>query len=204
MGTINTSRSGLANALFTKAQQRVLGLLFGEPDREFSVSEVKRIAASGSGAVQRELLRLEASQLVTVTTVGNQKRYRANATSPLFEELRAIILKTVGLAAPLQEVLAQFANDIDLAFVYGSTTKGSDTARSDIDLMILGDRVAYSHLFPALEAAEKKLGRQVSPNMMTPTEWRLKLRKRNAFVQRVAGQPKIFVIGSQDDLDRVG
>jgi hypothetical protein len=70
--------------------------------------------------------------------------------------------------------------------------------------MILGDRVAYSHLFPALEAAEKKLGRQVSPNMMTPTEWRLKLRKRNAFVQRVASQPKIFVIGSQDDLDRVG
>ena len=131
---------GLADALFAKVQQRVLGVLFGNPRRSFYANEVIGLARSGTGAVQRELARLEASGLVTVTRVGKQKHYQANAGSPIFEELRALVLKTVGLADVLRAALAPVSRCIRAAFVYGSIAKGQDTAASDIDLMVVSDR----------------------------------------------------------------
>src|SRR5437867_609450 len=128
---------GVADALFAKVQQRVLGVLFGNPRRSFYANEVTALARSGTGAVQRELRRLEASGLVTVTRVGNQKHYQANPGSPVFEELRALVLKTVGLADVLRAALAPVSRDIRAAFVYGSIAKGNDTAASDIDLMVV-------------------------------------------------------------------
>src|SRR5437867_10399713 len=98
--------SGLADALFAKVQQRVLGVLFGNPRRSFYANEVIGLARSGTGAVQRELARLEASGLVTVTRVGKQKHYQANAGSPVFEELRALVLKTFALTDVLRTALA--------------------------------------------------------------------------------------------------
>lgn len=100
---------GLADALFTSTQQRVLGLLFGQPGRSFFATELIALTGSGSGAVQRELKRLASSGLVTVTRIGNQKHYQANDTSPVFEELRSLIIKTVGLADPIRQVLAPLA-----------------------------------------------------------------------------------------------
>src|SRR5213080_81472 len=87
-------RVGIADALFTKVQQRVLGILFGNPGRSFYANEVIALAGSGTGAVQRELTRLEAAGLLTVTRLGNQKHYRANTATPVFEELRGLVLKT--------------------------------------------------------------------------------------------------------------
>jgi hypothetical protein len=125
-------------------QQRVLAVLFGNPRRSFYANEVIALARSGTGAVQRELARLEASGLVTVTRVGKQKHYQANASSPVFEELRALVLKTVGLADVLRSALAPAAQSIRAAFVYGSIAKGEDTAASDIDLMVISDSLAYA------------------------------------------------------------
>src|SRR3990170_3442115 len=107
-----TPSPGLAGALFGKVQQRVLAVLFGNPRRSFYANEVIGLARSGTGAVQRELARLEASDLVTVTRVGKQKHYQANAKSPLFEELRALVLKTVGLADVLRAALAPMTRSI--------------------------------------------------------------------------------------------
>src|SRR2546421_9960506 len=101
-----TPSRSLADALFAKVQQRVLGVLFGNPRRSFYANEVIGLARSGTGAVQRELKRLEASQLVTVTRLGKQKHYQANAASPVFEELRVLVLKTSGLADVLRAALA--------------------------------------------------------------------------------------------------
>ena len=133
---VGVQQPGLADALFAKVQQRVLGVLFGNPLRSYYANEVIALARSGTGAVQRELGRLEASGLVTVRRVGNQKHYQANAGSPVFEELRALVLKTVGLADVLRAALAPMAKDIRAAFVYGSVAKRQDTATSDIDLMV--------------------------------------------------------------------
>ena len=147
----------LADALFTRTQQRVLGLLFGQPARSFYATELIGLAGIGSGAVQRELARLVRSGLVTVRSLGNQRHYQANPDAPLFAELCGIVLKTVGLADPLREVLQPLAGQIDAAFVFGSVAKRQDTAASDIDLMVISDSLSYGDIFAALEAAEARL-----------------------------------------------
>jgi predicted nucleotidyltransferase len=196
--------SGLAGALFSTVQQRVLAIVFGQPDRDFSTSEVIRLAGSGTGAVHRELGRLSASGLVTVTRIGNQKRYRANRGSPIFEELRGLIVKTVGLVGPLADALSPLASKIRTAFVFGSVAKSEDTSESDLDLMIIGDDLAYAEVYTALQDVEARLGRSIHPNVMSAGDWHRKLVKRSAFVTRVNSQPKLFVLGSKDDLLRIG
>jgi predicted nucleotidyltransferase len=191
------SASGLADALFAKVQQRVLGVLFGNPHRSFYANEVIGLARSGTGAVQRELARLEASGLVNVTRVGKQKHYQANAGSPVFEELRALVLKTSGLADVLRAALAPLSQSVRAAFVYGSVAKGEDTAASDIDLMVVSERLTYADLFTALEGASARLGRKVAPTIYSSKELAKRRKQDNAFVTRVLSQPKLWLIGDE-------
>lgn len=192
--------SGVARALFTKAQQRVLGVLFGNPSRSFYANEIIAIAECGTGAVQRELTRLAGAGLVTVERVGNQKHYQANAAAPVYEELRGLVLKTSGLADVLRTALAPLAAQITAAFVYGSVAKGRDTATSDIDLMVVSDNLTHADMFGALEDAAVGLGRPVNPTVYTREELFKRLKRGNAFVKRVLAQPKLWLIGSEDDL----
>jgi predicted nucleotidyltransferase len=187
----------LGDALFAKVQQRVLAVLFGNPRRSFYANEVIGLARSGTGAVQRELARLEASGLVIVTRVGKQKHYQANADSPVFEELRALVLKTFALTDVVREALAPLSRSIRAAFIYGSIAKGQDTATSDIDLMVITDRLTYRELFAALEEASARLGRKVAPTIYSPKELSKRVKQDNAFVTRVLAQPKLWLIGDE-------
>jgi predicted nucleotidyltransferase len=199
MGRKATDRASLAEALFSRVQLRVLTLLFGQPDRSFHASEIIRLAASGSGAVQRELKRLSDAELIEVTASGNRKLYRAKRGSPLFEDLHGLVIKTSGLVEPLQAALQPLAKHIEAAFVYGSVAKGSDTASSDIDLMIIADDLAYGDIYKALQKAEDKLRRPVNPNLMTTREWRRKSADESAFAGKIARQPRLFIIGEADE-----
>jgi predicted nucleotidyltransferase len=205
MGTPSTVRaqevapSGLASVLFTPVQQRVLGLLFAQPERRFQSAELIRLAGSGTGAVHRLLVKLARAGLATVTQVGNQKYYQANQSSPVFAELHGLIVKTSGLLGPLGVALAKLAGRMDAAFVYGSLAKAADHSASDVDLMVISDKLDYLDLFSAFQSAEVQLARTVNPNVMTLTEWRRK-RKQAGFVSRIASQPRLFVVGSDDDL----
>jgi predicted nucleotidyltransferase len=192
--------TSLADALFSNVQQRVLAYLFGQPDRSFFATELIRLAGGGSGAVQRELARLEDSGLVTVTRVGTQKHYQANPKSPIFSELCSIAQKTVGLAEPLREALKPLAKRISAAFVYGSVAKKQDTATSDIDLMVIGGKVTYAELFGTLEDASARLGRKVNPTVYTPQEFAKLMKEESAFVKRVLAQPKIWLVGDESNL----
>ncbi len=193
-------RIGLADALFSGTQQRVLALLFGQPQRSFYANEVIALVRSGSGAVQRELARLAQSELVTVRLVGKQKHYQANPHSPVFAELCAITAKTVGLADPLRAALAPLASRINAAFVYGSVAKRQDTASSDIDLMLVSDDLSYPDLFTVLETTSKYLHRTVNPTVYTPGELAQRIRRGDAFVKRVLQQPKIWLFGDDHAL----
>lgn len=192
----------LSSALFSNVQKRVLGLIFGQPERSFYTSEIMRSVRSGTGAVERELTRLKDSGLVSVQRIGNQKHYRANADSPIFEELRSLVRKTVALTEPLKESLEPIAKTIDTAFIYGSFAKGTDTAASDIDLMVIGDDLDYAGLFSAALDAETKLGRKVSPTLLSRNDWIKKSNDPGSFVSKVRKLPKIFVIGSEKSLQR--
>ena len=193
-------RASLADALFSTIQQRMLAYLFGQPERSFFATELIRLAGGGSGAVQRELARLANSGLVTVSRVGTQKHYQANPKSPIFAELCAIAQKTVGLAEPLREALAPLAKRITAAFVYGSVAKRQDTAKSDIDLMVVSDSLTYADLFTVLEEATNRLGRTVNPTVYSRQELNKRVRADNAFIKRVLAQPKLWVIGEEHDL----
>jgi predicted nucleotidyltransferase len=191
----------ISNALFSKVQQRVLALIFGQPDRSFYMSEIVRNVRSGTGAVQRELSRLERGGLVSVERIGNQKHYRANHQSPIFEELHSLVIKSVALTAPLRRSLEPYSQNIEAAFVYGSMAKGTDTARSDIDLMVIGEDLSYSDLYTTLQNVESALHRKVSPMFLSPKDWRRKASDKGSFVSKVNSLPKIFVFGSERDLD---
>src|ERR1700694_1120481 len=154
MGRMDMETISLSNALFSKVQQRVLALIFGQPERSFYLSEIVRNVHSGTGAVERELSRLLRSGLVSLERVGNQKHYRANHQSPIFAELQSLVIKTVALIEPLRKSLEPFSDNIKAAFVYGSVAKGRDTAHSDIDLMVIGDDLSYSELYAALQNLE--------------------------------------------------
>ena len=194
------ARVSLGDALFSGTQKRVLGLLFGQPERSFYAAELMTLVRGGSGAVQRELARLAQSELVAVRVVGRQKHYQANPKSPIFAELCAIAQKTMGLAEPLRAALAPLASRIRAAFVYGSVAKREDTAGSDVDLMLVSDDLSYPELFVALEALSQQLGRPVNPTLYTPQELAHRVTRGDSFIKRVLDQPKIWLIGGDDAL----
>lgn len=192
--------ASMADALFPKVRQRVLAVLFGTPGRSFYANEVIALAQSGTGAVQRELAGLSEAGLLTVTKQGNQKHYQANANAPVFAELRGLVLKTMGLADVLRAALVPLAAQIDVAFVYGSVAKQQDTADSDIDVLIISPDLGYADVFGTLEPATTTLGRKINPTLYTPADVAKRIQSDNAFVTRVWQQPKIWLIGSEDQL----
>jgi len=192
--------TGLSNALFSKVQQRVLALIFSHPERSFYSSEIIRHVNSGVGAVERELSKLEGSGLVSVERIANRKHYRANPHTPIYEELRGLVEKTVGLTEPIRRSFEPFADSIKTAFVYGSVAKQTDTAQSDIDLMVIGDELNYSDLYTAAQHAENKLRRKVNPLFLSQKDWRRKAADKGSVISKIDSSPKIFIIGSEKDL----
>nr|WP_269137552.1 nucleotidyltransferase domain-containing protein [Pseudomonas sp. PGPR40] len=185
----------LSEALFTTTQQKVLGLLFGNPDRSFYANEIARWAQVGKGSLMRELDRLQRSGVLTMTRQGNQTHYQANPDCPIYAELLGIARKTFGIAEPLRQALQPFAEQITWAFVYGSIAKDQANASSDIDLMLIGEGLHYSEVMERLIPMEEQLGRVLNPTLYTPDDWAAKLAAENSFVVRVAQQDKINLMG---------
>lgn len=191
--------TSLADALFTTTQQRVLALLFGQPSRSFFASELIELTGSGSGAVQRELKRLASSGLVTVKRIGKQKHYQANPDCPVFEELCALVRKTVAMVEPIRQALAPLAKKIERALIYGSVVKGTDTASSDIDLLVVADDLALEALYTALAPVEASLDRKVSPTLYTRKEYDERRAAGNPFLTRVLEGEHLVLMGNDDD-----
>ena len=196
-GKSATGRTGLADALFTSTQQKVLGLLFGQPERSYYVTQVMELAGSGRGAVQRELQRLERANLVSVRMHGNQKHYQANQHSPLFAEICSIVRKTVALEEPLTAAIKSLPGNVHLGLIYGSIAKREDTSASDIDLLIVADALTLEDIYTALSPAEQILNRKVNPTLYTSEEFEHR-RGTNAFLKRVLSGPVIVLSGSID------
>ena len=196
-----TNSISLSDALFSGVQQKVLGLLFGHPDRSFYSNEIARLGKTGNGSLQRELARLTASGLVEMTVIGRQKHYQANHKSVLYQEIRLITLKTFGLADVLRDALQSHLSKIRYAFIFGSIAKGTDSTDSDIDVMVIADGLGYSELFESLTKAESLLGRKVSPTLYAPADFLRKKNNDNHFVTRVLEQPKIDLLGEEDAIE---
>jgi predicted nucleotidyltransferase len=197
---VPVSSVSIADALFTQTQRRVLSVLFGSAARSHYVSEIMAHAQIGRGSVQRELARLEASGLITSERIGNQKHYRANERSPVFEPLRELVLRTSGLADVLRAALAPLAQKTIAAFVFGSIARAEDSASSDVDLLVVSDTLTFADLFGVLDGAARALGREVNPKVYSREEFVSLRGSKNSFVERVMEQPKIWIQGDEDAL----
>jgi len=186
--------SSVLDALWSRSKQRVLGILFGQPDRSFAISELIALANVGSGAVQREVERLTASGLIVSSITNKTRTYRANEAASVFAELCSIVAKTSGVAALIARALAPLGNRIPYAFVYGSTAKDSARATSDVDILVVSDELSLSEVFGALEPVELRIERKINPTLYTVSEFTSR-RKTSAFLRKVLAGPHIDLVG---------
>ena len=191
--------TSLADALFTTTQQRLLALLFGHPSRSFFATELIELTGSGSGAVQRELMRLTSSGLVETTLIGRRKHYQANPESPVFEELRGLVVKTVAVAQPIRQALEPLVARISLALIYGSTAQGTDTASSDIDLLFVSNHLTLEEVYSVLIPVESQLNRSIHPTLYTSREFEDRRAAGSGFLTSVLGGDCLVLIGETDE-----
>jgi predicted nucleotidyltransferase len=185
----------IAAALFSDSQARVFRWVFGQPERSYHLSELRRLTGLGSASLQRELGKLTAAGLVTSEKVGNLRVFQANRGSPVYEELTGLTRKTLGAQPQLQEALAPVQPKVELAFIYGSVAKGTDTATSDIDVMLVGEDLRLSEILELMLPVESQLGRKINPTLFTPAEFKRRRSQKGSFLNRVLAQPVIPLIG---------
>lgn len=161
-----------------------------------------KMGAIGQGAVQRELVSLAQAGILTRTPCGNQIQYRANKQHPVYQELRALVLKTVGLVDVLREALAPLSDEIAVAFVFGSMASGEPSEASDVDVMVIRE-ATFGHVVAALSPTQDVLGREVNPSVYPCDEWVERLRTHHHFVTSVANGAKLYLTGDDDELGQV-
>lgn len=187
----------LGDALFTRTQQQVLGLLYGQPQRSFYLKEILRLTEMGVATIKRELERMRDAGILTMTQIGNQHHYQANSQCPIYDELLGIVKKTFGVAGVLRLALEPLAEQIELAFVFGSVASGKETASSDIDLMVIGS-VSFGDLVAALYPVQETLGREINPKIYSPDEWQQMRVAGDNFIADVMVKPRMDVIGDSN------
>lgn len=194
----------IASALFTDSQSRIFPWLFGQPGQAYHLNELRRLTGLGSASLQRELNRLVDAGLVDSKAVGNMRRFQSNPQSPVFAELVALTRKMLGTVPALREALLPLVPDLQGAWVYGSVTKQTDTARSDIDVMLVGTNLLLSRVLDCLAPAEAQLGRKINPGIYSPEEFERRRAEPDSFVNRVLSQPTLTLIGAENEPARVG
>ena len=194
--TANTS--AIADSLFTKTQQRVLGLLYGKPDQSYYLNEIVLLAGVGKGSIVRELDRFCEAGLLSMKRVGNQNHYQANTKNPIYDELRGITQKTFGVVGIVQTTLEPLLDRVEIAFIYGSIAKGTEHADSDIDLMLVADDLSYGEVMSVIPAAEKRLGRTINPTLYSRQEFSERLSNNRNFVKKVMNRPKLWLKGTME------
>jgi len=189
-------------ALLPKVKRDILALLLSRPDEAFYQRQIVRATEGGKGAVERELRALTSAGILLREKRGNLAYYRANRECPIFPELQGLMLKTAGLADVVREALAT-VDGVELAFIFGSMGRGAGDARSDVDVLVVGD-APFADIVAALLPAQEHLGREINPTVYATEEYRRRVAEKHHFLSRVLHEPRIMLIGTLDDLDRVG
>jgi uncharacterized protein len=197
------SDSSTADALFSRAKRSVLGLLFTHPDEAYHTRAIARAVGISVGAVQRELQGLAAAGILSRREEGRQVYYQANHECPIFPDLQSLAVKTMGVADVLRSALAGLAGRIQLAFIYGSMTRGEMNAASDVDVLIVGD-VTFAEAVAALRPAQETLRREVNPSVYPPDEYCRKVAEGSHFLTSILREPHVFLIGGEHELDGLG
>ncbi len=201
MVTCTESREG--SALFGQTRRAILSLLYMRSDESFYLREIVRLTGAGTGPVQRELKVLTDAGIVERQKRGKQVFFKANSKSPVFPELKSLIIKTVGLVDVIRTALLQLAVKIQVSFIYGSFAKGTERHSSDVDIMVIGD-VGTREVVKVLSQAQRSLGREINPSVYSPADFKNRLESGHPFISRVIEEPKIMLIGNESDVTKLG
>jgi predicted nucleotidyltransferase len=190
------------DALLPKTRQGILAATLVRPEKAWYVSELARRMGVPSSSLQRELHDLSEVGILKTHRQGHMVYYQANTDSPVFPDLRGLLVKTAGFVDVLEDALKPLAARLRTAFVYGSIAAGSEQSDSDIDLMVVG-RVSPAELALPLRRARELLGREINPTVYTPAEFDKKQAANDPFLKQVLDKPKLFVLGNKDELGNV-
>jgi len=191
----------LASLLFGAYRRDALALLLLHPETSPHVREIARATGKAPGTLLRELNRLADAGVLIRKSVGNQVHFQADIRCTIYDDLRNLLKKTVGIVDVLRETLAPLADKIHIAFVYGSIARGDERAGSDLDLMIIGE-AKFADVVEALGHAHELLRREINPALFPARELKRKLAAGEPFLERVLADKKMFVIGGDDDLGK--
>lgn len=190
----------LSELLFPNRYRRaVLSMLLMNPERRVHLRELARLTGASPGTLKRELDALTEAGLLNVQRVGNQTHFSANAQHPVYPELSGLIRKTTGLHDVLARALEPLADGVVAAFVFGSVASGTEAAHSDVDLMVIGT-ASFGEVVNAVYEAQAAIGREINPKVMKREEWQAKRSAGQAFLNEVMHKPKLFILGTADDL----
>ncbi len=180
-------------------RRKVLALLLMRPHKWVHLRELARLTGASPGTLKKELDALLAAGLLSSQKVGNQTQFSANEAHPVYPELSGLIRKTTGLHDLLANALQPLAELVEVAFVFGSMARATETSHSDVDVMVIGN-ATFGQVVNALYDVQNTLAREINPKVMTRSEWQSKRAEANTFVQELLDQPKIFLMGAANDL----
>jgi len=195
-------KEDISQTLFGKTRRAVLSLLYSHVDEAFYLRQIVRVAEVGLGAVQRELKLLSDAGIIQRIVRGRQVYYQANTQCPVFGELKALVIKTVGIAAIVQAALAPLADRIRIAGIYGSIARSEEHRGSDVDLLVVG-KVTFAEIVSALDQAQKTINREINPTVYPVNEFQSKLSAGHHFLSTIVEKPMFFLFGDKRELARL-
>jgi predicted nucleotidyltransferase len=193
--------STLSGILSSRVRAEIFRLLFGLNEKELHMREMERQAALSLGTIRQDLQKLVKLDLVKARRDGNRLYYRANTDHPLFPEIRNLVLKTAGLVEVIKSALDR--EGIEVAFIFGSLARSKERAESDVDLMVIGT-IGLRSLSSRLAGVSEQIGREINPHALSIEEFRRRKQNGNHFLSNVLESPKLFIIGSENDLETMG
>ena len=195
-------KEDISQTLFGKTRRAVLSLLYSHVDEAFYLRQIVRVAGVGLGAVQRELKLLSDAGIIQRIVRGRQVYYQANPQCPVFGELKALVIKTVGIAAIVQAALAPLTDRIRIAGIYGSIARSEEHRGSDVDLLVVG-KVTFAEIVSALDQAQKTINREINPTVYPVDEFQSKLSAGHHFLSTIVEKPMFFLFGDKRELARL-
>lgn len=191
----------LAELLSSKARAEIFRILFGMNQQELHMREIQRLAGLGISSIRQEIEKLEGFELLKRRKSSNRVYFSANKEHSLFKPIHEMVLKTNGMVDVFKKHLS--VDSIDFAFIFGSFANGEEKSTSDIDLFIIGE-ISLRELSKQLKEPLKILGREINPHVMDAKEFVKRKSDQELFVTRILEAKKIFIIGTEDELRKLG
>lgn len=175
----------------------ILKFFFKDPGKEYYFREIAKNLNKEPSHYQKYLDNLVEDRILLDERRGNMRFFKLNKEHPLYEEIKSIVSKTIGLENELKELVDKL-NNVECAFIFGSTAKGTENSNSDVDLMLIGD-INQDALTTAISSVEGKIAREINYHIYNNQEIVRKIKEEDGFISNIFLSPIIKLKGNPYD-----